>query len=342
MNPKATQQSTVSSSGSENSVQKAAHTSSCPACLLVSSEPSHETFYSFTLHACPHCGLHYWEPRNLPDSGWYQRMYHGRDVRLMPLEPGHRLFLRDPKAPRAGSLLDIGCGTGNFLVAAQKAGYAVTGTELDPSAARFASEKCGLPRVLSFTLAQFVDQYPDEKFDVVTFFEVLEHQADPFRFLSNARSCLRPGGCIALSVPNRRRWRVGLDPIDYPPNHFLRWDAPSLRRFLEAQGFEILTLYEQPAGISYTAQMINVSLRTGISRAVVPDLPPVFRDTIQEKGDWDMQASLRDPSARRRIFEALSSVKFAACFPLAVLWMPVVRLRGYRDAFLYCLARKKD
>jgi len=319
-----------------------ASSTACPACLLSSRQPSLETFYSFTLHACPHCGLRYWEPRNLPDSGWYERMYHGRDVRLMPLEAGHRLFLRDPKAPRGGSLLDIGCGTGNFLVAAQKARYTVTGTELDPSAARFATQKCGLPRVLSFTLAQFVEQFPEEKFDLVTFFEVLEHQSDPFPFLANARSCLRPGGCIALSVPNRRRWRVGLDPIDYPPNHFLRWDAPSLKRFLEQGGFEILTMYEQRAGISYTAQMINVFLRTGISRAVVPDLPPVFRDTIQEKGDWDMQASLRDPSARRRLFDALSRFKFLACFPLAVLWMPVVRLRGYRDAFLYCLARKKD
>ena len=84
----------------------------------------------------------------MPDANWYERMYGGRDEELLPLEPGHKYFLADPRAPLSGELLDIGCGTGNFLAAARDAGYSVTGIELDRNAARFAKERLGLQRVL--------------------------------------------------------------------------------------------------------------------------------------------------------------------------------------------------
>lgn len=106
----------------------------------------------------------------MPDARWYEQMYGGRDERLLPLEPGHRYFLKDPLAPGSGELLDIGCGTGNFLAAARAAGYAVSGTELDRNAAHFAKEQLGLPRVLGLTISEFAEQYTEEKFDVVTFF----------------------------------------------------------------------------------------------------------------------------------------------------------------------------
>src|SRR5438132_718109 len=82
----------------------------------------------------------------------------------------------------------------------------------------------------------FAAQNPGEKFDVVTFFEVLEHQAAPAEFLRSVKSCLKPRGSIALSVPNRERWLTGPDVLDYPPNHFLRWNVGVLKRFLEMQG----------------------------------------------------------------------------------------------------------
>lgn len=315
---------------------------SCPACNQSFSSEILEVFHSFTLHACPDCGLHYWEPRTLPDSGWYERMYLGRDVHLLPLAPGHRAFLNDPAAPRSGTLLDIGCGTGNFLLAAQNAGFAVTGIELDPAAVRYILDYCGISNVLPLTVAELRHSRPESTFDVVAFFEVLEHQADPAQFLQNARASLRSRGFIALTVPNRARWSTGPDPIDYPPNHFLRWDRRSLEKFLDTHGFEVLSFREPPASLSYTAQMINILLRSGLTRAIVPDLPPIFRETIQETGGWTLRQALRTPSARRRILEFLGRVKFAACYPLAFLALPFVRLRGYKDGFLYCLARRKD
>ena len=278
----------------------------------------------------------------MPDARWYEQMYGGRDNALLRLESGHKYFLADARAPRSGELLDIGCGTGNFLVAARDAGYGVTGIELDRNAARFAKERAGLARVFPLTISEFSEQHREEQFDVVTFFEVLEHQAAPIEFLQNVRKCLRPGGFLALSVPNRERWMTGPDVLDYPPNHFLRWNVAALTKFLNAQGFEVLTIREQPAGVAHTAQMINMALRTGMTRAKAGEPPTSFRDVMQmapEQAEAVLQAK---PKIRQRAMEALGRIKHVACFPLAAAACPYVRMRGYKGTYMYCLAQKRD
>jgi SAM-dependent methyltransferase len=275
----------------------------------------------------------------MPDARWYEQMYGGRDEKLMPLEPGHKYFLSDPRAPGRGELLDIGCGTGNFLAAARGTGYSVSGTELDRNAASFAKEQLNLPRVLGLTISEFAEKYPGEKFDVVTFFEVLEHQAAPVEFLDKVKSCLRPGGYVALSVPNRERWLTGPDVLDYPPNHFLRWNALALRNLLSAQGFEVLSLKEQSAGLVHTAQMINIALRTGLTRKVTGNAANSFRDVMQMAPREAAASLAAPPTVRHRVVQFLRHVKFMACFLIAIAAYPYVRLRGYKGTYLYLLAR---
>jgi 2-polyprenyl-3-methyl-5-hydroxy-6-metoxy-1,4-benzoquinol methylase len=311
----------------------------CPACTTLVREAALEQYGKHQLFCCNACGLQFWEPRVMPDARWYEQMYGGRDEKLLPLEPGHKYFLSDPLAPGRGELLDIGCGTGNFLAAARDAGYSVSGTELDRNAARFAQEQLGLPRVLGLTVSEFAEKYPNEKFDVVTFFEVLEHQAAPVEFIQKVKSCLRPGGYIALSVPNRERWLTGPDVLDYPPNHFLRWNASALRTLLSAQGFETLSAREQPADVAHAAQMINMALRTGFSRSARSEATTSFRDVMQMAPEEAAAALQAKPTARERAMQFLGRMKFMACFPIAVAAYPYIRLRGYKGTYLYLLAR---
>jgi SAM-dependent methyltransferase len=314
----------------------------CPACGKVSSNASVERYGRYECFACGACDLHFWNPREMPDASWYERVYIGRDHQLMPLEPGHKYFLSDRLAPRGGELLDVGCGTGNFLVAARDAGYHVSGTELDGGAARFAAVQVGMPRIFPLTIVDFVARYPGTKFDVVTFFEVLEHQAAPEEFLKGVKSCLRSRGYIALSVPNRERWLTAPDVLDYPPNHFLRWNVRALKTFLAAHGFEILSVREQGAGVAHTAQMINMALRTGLSRPVAGQASASFREVIQMQAD-QVSANLQaKPTLRQRVMQTLGRMKHAACFPAAVAAYPYVRMRGRKGTYLYCLARRRD
>jgi 2-polyprenyl-3-methyl-5-hydroxy-6-metoxy-1,4-benzoquinol methylase len=313
----------------------------CPACGHVASGAVTERFGRYECFACD-CGLHFWNPREMPNARWYERVYGGRNVKLLPLEPGHKYFLADPAAPRGGKLLDVGCGTGNFLAAARDAGYNVSGTELDRDAARFAKDEVGLPYIFSLSILEFVQQHPDKTFDIVTFFEVLEHQASPAAFLEGVRCCVRPRGYIALSVPNRERWLTAPDVLDYPPNHFLRWNVKSLKTFLRAHGFEIVSVREQPAGLMHTAQMINMSFRTGISRSLGGQGGRSFQELIQMEEEPTSAKVESQPNMSQWMMQILRRVKYAACLPVAAVVYPYIRASGRKGTYLYCLARRKD
>src|SRR5271168_3125684 len=119
----------------------------CPACGRPVQSAPLERARDAALYACAACDLQFWHPAKMPDASWYEAMYQGRDSTAMPLEPGHLFFLADPKAPKGGRLLDIGCGVGNFLAAARDAGFEVTGIEMNQNAVRFAQEHYGLGNV---------------------------------------------------------------------------------------------------------------------------------------------------------------------------------------------------
>jgi len=311
----------------------------CPACGQLPVEPAIEKFGKYLRFACAGCDLHYWYPRALPPASWYEQMYGGRDTKVLPLEPGHKYFLADPLAPRRGELLDIGCGTGNFLAAARDAGYSVTGTELDRNAAKYASVELKLARVYSLTAAEFASRNSGATFDVVTFFEVLEHQAWPKEFIASIRSLVRPGGFIALSVPNRERWLTGPDVLDYPPNHFLRWNMTALRKFLGANGFEILSVREQRADLGHTAQMLNMAMRSGLLHAAGAAAPS-FREVMQMEPEEASRTLKAKANFSQRTLGFVAQVKSLACVPLAAAVYPYVYLRELKGTYLYCLARR--
>jgi SAM-dependent methyltransferase len=303
---------------------------------------SAENFYSYGLHECSACHLQFWEPRKMPDARSYSAVYRQRNSRILPLEPGHRFFLGDTLAPRCGRLLDVGCGTGNFLRAACDAGYSASGLEFDPVAAQLARRHSPRGRVFALPLESFRTRHPNEIFDLITFFAVLERQADPHHFLAEIRGCLRPRGFIALSVPNRERWQTSMDPLDYPPNSFLRWNPVSLQSVLKAHGFSVLSIKKEKPTLAYTAQQINNKFSSGLWRKRAPELPGYFRDEIQQEPARKAGRNEVRPSLRAHTLETLAHAKHAACFPVALATLPFVRWCRLAGPYLYCLARKLD
>jgi SAM-dependent methyltransferase len=278
----------------------------------------------------------------MPDADWHERAYQGRDATAMPLEPGHRFFLSDSKAPKRGRLLDLGCGVGNFLAAARDAGFDAAGIELNHNAVRFAQEHYGLRNVSAMRPEQFRATHPNDKFDVVTFFEVLEHQEDPQGFLDVAKDCLAEDGYLALSVPNRNRWQKGTETLDYPPNHLARWSPRALGNFLTRNGFEILTMREEPLGIRRAAQMLSAGLPTRLVSRIAGEQPPTLATLAEMKPEAMEQAIARvTNSTGHRLATRLVHVKTAALTPAAALFLPYLRLRGRTGLYLYCLARQQ-
>jgi 2-polyprenyl-3-methyl-5-hydroxy-6-metoxy-1,4-benzoquinol methylase len=139
---------------------------------------------------------------------------------------------------RAGSLLDVGSGTGEVLLAARKHGWTGKGVEPERTAAEMARS-----RGLDVTISMLEDSgLPERSFDVVSAFHVLEHIPDSRSFLRMMSRWARPGGFITIEVPNwrsvqRRRLRQdwpGLRPLE----HLVHYTPKTLAATLRAIGLE--------------------------------------------------------------------------------------------------------
>jgi 2-polyprenyl-3-methyl-5-hydroxy-6-metoxy-1,4-benzoquinol methylase len=97
-----------------------------------------------------------------------------------------------------GRLLDVGTGCGFFLLAAGKRGWSVKGIEPSTGSTQFACEQNNLD-VFNGTL----QEYPEnDRFDVITFINVLDHSAEPWKEIEKATALLKPGGILYLRFPN--------------------------------------------------------------------------------------------------------------------------------------------
>lgn len=97
-------------------------------------------------------------------------------------------------------VLDVGASSGAWLEVAAAQGSRATGVEIGATTAAGARER-GLD-VRTGTLDEAVTTFGDERFDLITFWDVLEHLPDPRHELEVARGLLAAGGLIAFTFPN--------------------------------------------------------------------------------------------------------------------------------------------
>ena len=101
-------------------------------------------------------------------------------------------------------VLEAGCGEGYGAALLARHAESVMGVDYDETAIRIAKERHGggNREFRRIDLLDLAEEAPGN-FDVVTNFQVLEHLEDPGPFLRAAAACLRPGGCLILTTPNR-------------------------------------------------------------------------------------------------------------------------------------------
>jgi SAM-dependent methyltransferase len=171
------------------------------------------------------------------------------------------------RLPRAGPILEVGCGTGGLLVAAARARMTIVGVDIAARwlvAARRRLADHGLAVPL---LAASADRlpWPDGYFHTVVADSVFEHLDDPARALREWARVLRPGGRLLVWSPNRytlttdphlclwglgwlpRRWLPGYLRLRgcsaWPPRTLSAFEA---RRITESAGFGAVEV-EPPA-----------------------------------------------------------------------------------------------
>lgn len=221
----------------------------CLACGATLPADSHHATERTWVIVCSACGTGLTSPRPSRavegEGHWTERYGDGRLARrpVWFSEARKRgewvqLFIPD------GCLLEVGCGTGEFIKTAEDLGYTVYGCEPSAWAVDHALS-LGVPVEAGF-LSDWILRYPGLRPDAVCLWHVLEHAPEPLSLLKDVLSVVRPGGCLFLEVPNfasSGATRLG-DKWDgaQPTDHFVQYTPEGLGTLLRRAGFEAVQL----------------------------------------------------------------------------------------------------
>ena len=148
------------------------------------------------------------------------------------------------------NILDVGCGSGEFLANINSRVFEKYGVEVNPDG----YEKC-IRRNLKVFNEELKDVgFETENFDVITMWHVLEHLASPENLLIEARRILKNGGLLIIATPNTDSLGFRLGRQDWfhldSPRHLILYNRRSLGLLLEKTGFKVINfkkiLYDFP------------------------------------------------------------------------------------------------
>lgn len=226
-------------------------------------------------------------PGALPFGQWLMRV-RPRSSRRLDITIRH---LPPPSGPDA-TLLDIGCGNGDFLDVAQELGYRASGMDADAGAVSAATRRGHDVRIGLLPGSGFAPS----SFDHVTLSHVLEHFHQPREALVEIFGLLRPGGRLWITQPNPEsdghrgfgpNWR-GLEP----PRHMALYPAATLAKLLSDIGYaRIATLPTELAARFYFRQSMAIAADVDPYRA---EDPPGWEDG-KRWADAADAAALRNP-----------------------------------------------
>ena len=244
----------------------------CPLCgdprSKVALSPTDHTVskQAFDIRECEACGFRFTSPRPAQDEiGAYYlsddyishaakatslRDHIYRWVRRRTIKGKHRLIARSHPT---GAVLDIGCGTGDFLTYLKTKGYTVQGVEVSPQARELAQGK-GLDVVT--TLEEIK---PEPRYNVITLWHVLEHVANPKETLARLHQLAQDDALLVIAVPDRSSWDAQHYGVDWAawdvPRHLSHFRREDLRKLLAAAGFELREIRNMWFDAPYVAML---------------------------------------------------------------------------------------
>jgi len=187
---------------------------------------------------------------------------------------GGKIKMINELSDKKGSLLDVGCGTGNFIQACKENGWIISGTEPDQGARDVASKRVG---ELIFDSINH-KQLEGKSFDIITLWHVLEHVHLLNETVDWLKEHLNPDGKIIIAVPNPQSFdaeKYGAFWAAYDvPRHLYHFTKASMKKLMENHGLGLVKIlpmwfdsfYVSMLSTKYKSTRINTydSLKTGI------------------------------------------------------------------------------
>ena len=275
-------------------------------------QPPRWTKGGYEIFKCRSCGLLFRGMVPTPEEllSIYDQRYFRRDegadadgyADYLSDEAEHRMTARRRvrqlnRSSICGRLLDVGSAAGFFLDEARAQGWDVHGIDISPEMSAWAREHLGLD--VATGLFQIAD-FPSRSFDAVTMWDYIEHSIDPAEDFAKASDVLRPGGLLMLSTGDAaslvarvsgRRWHLLT-----PRHHNFDFTVETLRRYLDDNGFEVLSASHP--GAQYSLRYLVYKLGTMAPRSV----------RLQRLSAWVSESSVGQRSLRFNLFDIITVV----------------------------------
>lgn len=261
----------------------------CPLCASIEFSPR-RGFEKLFLSVCRKCRFVF--DTRIPSTEelveFYKRYNYSsiKPISSATVASFTRLLDQFEKLRKNGSILDIGCGQGDFLVAAKTAGWDTYGTEYSAAAANILRSRNIKVHEGPIQNAMFGDR----QFDVITAFEVIEHINSPREFFATVYSKLRPGGMFYCTTPNfdalLRYFEKDRFQIICYPEHISFYTSRSLRFISECTGFKIKKLVTENIDIGRLKRVIKRGKKSGSSfdeRILLKSENDIMREKVSSR-----------------------------------------------------------
>lgn len=175
---------------------------------------------------------------------------------------------------KSKTVLDIGTGTGDFLLACHKNGWQITGIEPNQNARKIAQDKFHFlskdnsSKLFYDSLKNLMNSNNENslKFDVITLWHVLEHIPDVENYIKQIKSLLKPNGVMVVAVPNFKSYDAyyyGSFWAAYDvPRHLSHFSKKSISMLFGKEKMEVVKIFPMKMD-SFYVSLLSEKNKTG-------------------------------------------------------------------------------
>jgi 2-polyprenyl-3-methyl-5-hydroxy-6-metoxy-1,4-benzoquinol methylase len=185
----------------------------------------------------------------------FEKMYHFIKRRAIK----NKLRLIEQHQPVKGKILDIGAGTGDFLLEAKNKNWETVGVEPNEKAKSIAIKKGVL-------FADTIEKLESNSFDVITLWHVLEHVPDVVHQVAELKRLLKPSGTLIIAVPNFKSFDANYYKTLWAaydvPRHLWHFSKTAIEKLFDKQNMNLVAV--KPMWFdSYYVSLLSEKNKTG-------------------------------------------------------------------------------